>query len=60
MNPIIRSFLDVYMIKSQAVVGSMQVIMIIKGNMRQVSFLHVYHHVSISLIWRVLCCFTVF
>jgi hypothetical protein len=28
-----------------------QIIMIVKGNMRQVTFLHVYHHVSISLIW---------
>lgn len=26
-------------------------IMIFKGNMRQVSLLHVYHHLSISLIW---------
>ena len=30
---------------------AVQVIMIVKGNMRQVSFLHVYHHVSISIIW---------
>ena len=27
------------------------VIMIVKGSLRQVSFLHVYHHVSISFIW---------
>eukprot|EP00892_Ulva_mutabilis_P002340 jgi/Ulvmu1/12106/UM084_0031.1 len=26
-------------------------IMILKGNMRQVSFLHVYHHLTISVIW---------
>lgn len=26
-------------------------IMILKGNMRQVSLLHVYHHLSISMIW---------
>jgi len=26
-------------------------IMILKGNLNQVSFLHVYHHVSISFIW---------
>ena len=25
--------------------------MIARGNLRQVSFLHVYHHVSISLFW---------
>jgi hypothetical protein len=31
----------------------LQFIMIMKGNMRQVSFLHVYHHVSISVIWCV-------
>lgn len=29
----------------------MQFIMILKGNMRQVSFLHVYHHLTISVIW---------
>lgn len=28
-----------------------QVIMLLKGNVKQVSFLHVYHHVSISCIW---------
>jgi hypothetical protein len=33
-----------------------QIIMIVKGNMRQVSFLHVYHHVTISIIWCVLAC----
>ena len=27
------------------------VIMIVKGNLRQVTFLHCYHHVSISFIW---------
>jgi elongation of very long chain fatty acids protein 4 len=26
-------------------------IMVAKGNTRQISFLHVYHHVTISLIW---------
>lgn len=26
-------------------------IMLLKGNLKQVSFLHVYHHLSISLIW---------
>ena len=26
-------------------------IMIVRGNLRQVSFLHVYHHVSISIVW---------
>ena len=26
-------------------------IMLLKGNLNQVSFLHVYHHLSISLIW---------
>ena len=25
--------------------------MLLKGNVKQVSFLHVYHHVSISCIW---------
>lgn len=25
--------------------------MLLKGNTKQVSFLHVYHHVSISCIW---------
>lgn len=29
-------------------------IMIVKGNMRQVSFLHVYHHISISWIWYII------
>ena len=28
-----------------------QVIMLLKGNLKQVSLLHVYHHVSISCIW---------
>ena len=31
------------------------VIMIAKGSLRQVSFLHVYHHVSISFIWWAIC-----
>ena len=31
--------------------GGGQVIMLLKGNAKQVSFLHVYHHVSISCIW---------
>lgn len=31
------------------------IIMIVKGNLRQVSFLHVYHHVSISFIWWSIC-----
>ena len=26
-------------------------IMLLKGNLNQVSFLHVYHHLSISMIW---------
>ena len=26
-------------------------IMLLKGNLNQVSFLHCYHHISISLIW---------
>jgi hypothetical protein len=28
--------------------------MLMKGNLNQVSFLHVYHHVSISCIWWVI------
>ena len=31
--------------------GDVQVIMIMKRSMRQISVLHVYHHSSISLIW---------
>lgn len=31
-----------------------QFIMLMKGNLRQVSFLHVYHHVSISFIWWII------
>ena len=28
-----------------------QIIMILKHNVRQVTVLHVYHHVSIAIIW---------
>ena len=31
-----------------------QFIMLAKGNYKQVSFLHTYHHVSISLIWWII------
>lgn len=30
------------------------VIMLLKGNIRQVSFLHVYHHATISVIWWII------
>mmetsp|Transcript_36502 Transcript_36502/g.103097 ORF Transcript_36502/g.103097 Transcript_36502/m.103097 type:complete len:290 (-) Transcript_36502:1379-2248(-) len=30
-------------------------IMLMKGNLKQVSLLHVYHHVSISFIWWIIC-----
>ena len=29
----------------------MQVIMVLKGNMHQVTFLHCYHHVFVSIFW---------
>jgi hypothetical protein len=32
-------------------VRGVQIIMIMKRNTRQITFLHVYHHSSISLIW---------
>jgi elongation of very long chain fatty acids protein 4 len=35
----------------QASSHSMQIIMLLKGKVQQISLLHVYHHASISFIW---------
>lgn len=45
------AFVNVELAIDELEVRCVQIIMIMKRNTRQITFLHVYHHSSISLIW---------